>query len=63
MDQIYSKIERYLKREFPGCQIVKLKNKQTVDLDMAEYYGTGGMLIAIYPVENKVVYYKFSGKK
>lgn len=56
MEPIYKKIERYLKREFPGKIIVKSNGRNALADMVTEYYGTGGMLILVAEEGDKIFY-------
>lgn len=56
MEQVYKKIERYLKREFPKAQIVKGNANHFLINTLTEYYGTGGMMIMVSEQGDKLFY-------
>ena len=62
MEPVYKKIERYLKREFPGRQIIRGNENSTLAGAITEYYGTGGMLILISD-DGEKIYYQFNKRK
>lgn len=62
MEQIYKKIERYLKREFPDKQIIKADGRNALADRIVEYYGTGGMLIVVAEEGDKI-YYQFRSNR